>query len=179
MSINFNPAKVLFVLAVCVAFAAILWLGDGHAETQSIAEGEIISGSDKTKDEAAANFARLEELYFRWESGLYGSRPSSRLELFVFCGQLVGREIKTGGDYSLLYPESPDGLNLHCRLYATGTSWLRLYGKPQLKSKVDFMQRSTELFSVRGTVTAFRVNDGAKTIDLWLSNITLAVVGNK
>lgn len=135
-----------------------------------------LSGEEKIS-EAEKNYIALRELYIGWKDAVLGSKNTRRRDLYRFCLDLIGNEIESGVDFTLLSPQSIDGRSIGSLLSMPEPSWLYVHGEIDMAAFKDAVKNSSSnwkrLFRIRGKVLKFRLdmNLSAENVDLWLEKI--------
>jgi len=131
--------------------------------------------------EGVKNFFLLQKHYQSWHDGYFGSRHYHEGKLREFLLRLLGREVITENDFTLVTPEGNDDRNVVC-VFQT-YRWLYVHGKldaESLKSAVgkDYAprgdwERNRILVSLSGKVKNFKLDWDARgdTVHLYLEKI--------
>jgi len=116
--------------------------------------------------EPRKNYYRLEELYTKWNEGLFGSRKYYGRLLEHYLNGIIGKVIETDYDYLLLSPEVAADGGVRCIVQYD--QWLTLHGvingeslKEAVGSDKGLMKRwwrSGILLSISGKVRKFRID---------------------
>jgi hypothetical protein len=137
-----------------------------------------VRGAD---DQAVENFLKLERLYEKWNSGLFGSRKFYERELRKYLGHLIYKNIETPGDFVVLSPEG-----IHEQKVQTSMRfrrWLEIRGELNADDEaaaagvtpqnVKTWWRSTRMIAVHGKVLKARpaYNTYGRSVELYLEKI--------
>ena len=141
-----------------------------------------LAGREATPGEN--NYFALKNLYTKWHEGLFGSRNYYKRELYMFCVDLIDRDIETEPDYILLSPESIHEKSILCRL--PHARWLYIHGPVDVRELRQVIKkdplllknwwRSGRLLKAAGKVRKFRLSRDryGDTVDLWLHRVTVS-----
>jgi len=131
--------------------------------------------------EGVKNFFLLQKHYQSWHDGYFGSRRYHERKLREFLLRLLGREVTTENDFTVVTPEGNDDRYVVC-VFQT-YRWLYVHGSldvESLKNAVgkDFAprgdwERSRILVSLSGKVKNFKLDWDARgdTVHLHLEKI--------
>ncbi len=133
--------------------------------------------------EGVKNFFLLQKHYQSWHDGYFGSRHYHEGKLRRFLLKLLGKEVTTENDFTLVTPVGNDDRSVVC-VFQT-YRWLYVHGDldgESLKNAVgkDFAalsewERSRILVSLTGKIKKFKLDWDARgdTIHLYLEKITV------
>lgn len=162
-----NSSRRVAAAASCIV-AALLSLPSVFCQEQS---------------EGRKNYEKLEELFQKWNEGLFGSRKYHQGKLNNYLITLVGKEIETDYDFIVVTPELPTEGEVKCALQFGG--WLTLHGSIDRKSLKEAMGtdkdlmkkwwRSGVLVAASGKVRKFGMDilHAQSGLDLYLYRIQL------
>jgi hypothetical protein len=187
---NCRLRRIVPLLAMALCLAPHLIVTGGAAEGDTKKSNVVKTGSAKSGhaaesgdiSEARKSYWRLEDLYRKWNEGLFGSRNYRRRELEAFLSGIIRKEIET--DYDCMVDASTGASDGSVRC---SVGWLTLRGpldEDSLKETAGGAQgrsggrpnllrswwRSGVLVSVRGRVRRFGIDtlhrDGGVTLYL-------------
>jgi hypothetical protein len=140
-------------------------------------------------DETEKLYLDLETYYLKWNDGLFGSTSVYRLLINELLMKSYKKDIKTGYNFVLIYPEVTERDHYTCRFYFGG--WLTLIGeiKPDDLKKVVASEgtrykkewNSAKLVSFSGKIRKYWLSNspGKECIVLYLDNISLEIYNPK
>lgn len=161
--IRFKSKAILFILFVFLLPAVFV------PAQENISEG-------------SKNFLALRGHYQQWCDGLFGSQNSYRRDLYMFCLDLIDKEIETDPEFILLSPIKYGQQSVECVLRTPNSGWLYIHG-PVTASDALLKERplpgswrqSLSFLRIRGTVRKFRLGRDrmGNTVDIWLNKVEL------
>jgi hypothetical protein len=131
--------------------------------------------------EGVKNFFLLQKHYQSWHDGYFGSRHYHEGKLRAFLLRLLGREVTTENDFTLVSPEGNDDRNVVC-VFQT-YRWLYVHGDLDVESlknavgkdsaALNGWERSRVLVSLTGKIKNFKLDWDARgdSIHLYLEKI--------
>ena len=149
----------------------------------SYPEDEKDSKKVESSSERTIRYHKLQNLYIKWNDGLFGSRKYYQNRLKEYLNNLFKKEIQTGFSYILLSPEGAVDKKVHCKVQFG--RWLQIYGELDVNSvnKVigknkDILRkwwRTNMLVSISGKVRKYRLDKDpfGDVIKLYLFNIKM------
>jgi hypothetical protein len=149
----------------------------------------LLLNSAAPVDEPEKLFLDLESYYLKWNDGLFGSTSVYRLLINELLMKSYKKDIKTGYNFVLIYPEVLESNHYTCRFYFGG--WLTIIGEiktDDLKRVVKteemrYMKEwnSAKLVSFSGKIRKYYLsnNPGKESIVLYLDNINLEIYNPK
>jgi hypothetical protein len=130
------------------------------------------------------NFFLLQKHYQSWHDGYFGSRHYHEGKLRAFLLNLLGREVTTENDFTLVSPEGNDDRNVVC-VFQT-YRWLYVHGDLDVESLKNAVgkdygvrgdwERNRILVSLAGKVKNFKLDWDAHgdTVHLYLEKIMVS-----
>ncbi len=137
---------------------------------------------DGARAKARAEYRAIEDLYYSWDRGWFGSRHYYERKLRAALLERLGARIETDANYLLIFPETLADTRFTCRLQAGG--WCVVMGEVSaeaLKSvgadspaALGSWWRSGRLCSVSGTLARYALEQGGpRRIRLYMTGIEL------
>jgi hypothetical protein len=170
------------LLAAAVILAGIFFSPElRYRASPDSATGAALCAREATEGEK--NLFRLQELYVKWNEGLFGSRRYYERKLWSFLVSLMGKEITTGHDFMLASPEGIFDKRVVCIF--PSYRWLYIHGELNEESAKsvaggDYAAlkgwwRSGKLVAVTGKIKIFKLDWDAQgdVIHLYLDKVTM------
>lgn len=143
---------------------------------------------NEKKDMALSNYISLKNLYIKWDEGLFGSGKYYKRKVKEYLISIIGEEIITEYNYTIISPETSFEKKPGCKLLSG--KWLEIKGDINDKDlkiidgydpeSVEKWWRSRKLLSVRGKIKNFKLSNGrwGKVVTLYLEDIRLEQIDN-
>lgn len=134
--------------------------------------------------EKKSNYFTLQEMYDKWDAGLFGSRKLYRNRLNRLLTDMIGSDIQTGGDYKISIPDVFEKRYYSSDLY--NYNWLQIYGPADDTSIKWFAEKGSDyikevernkyLFFLSGRIKKFRITESEyeRTVHLYLEYVNIS-----
>lgn len=158
--------KIKFCLALLVLSFFIL---DVHGE--------------ELNQDGRENYLTIKRMYDKWDSGLFGSRRYYRKRLYRLLIDMIGRDIQTGKDYSIVIPDVFEKRYYSSDLFNCG--WLHIHGAADQSSVKELeekdgeyikeVERNKHLFFLSGRIERFRIIEtgSRRYVHLYLESVKI------
>ena len=144
-------------------------------------EFEIL-GEDNSQN-GRKNYLELKKMYYKWDSGFFGSRKLYRNRLYRLLTDMIGTDIQTGADFRIEIPELFEKQYYSSDLY--NENWLHIHGPAadanikEIKEKgndyIKEVERNKYLFFLSGRIEKFRIieTEYGRDIHLYLESVKI------
>jgi hypothetical protein len=146
----------------------------------TMGRGQVCAGETSQGEK---NFFLLRESYRKWDEGLFGSRNYYKRKIQNLLNEMVGKEIVTEYDYTVVSSDGGNDKIVVCNLQ--WGRWLHVHGELDEESikkiagpDVNILRswwRSGILVAVAGTLKKFRLEReaGGRTVHIYLDKVRL------